>query len=707
MSLLVHKTDRQLSDGYYNPQGATVHPNGVNFALYSRYAESVYLLFFDTPDGRPTDIISVRKHHKNVWHVFVHGIKPGQLYGYKVRGRYIPMKGCRFNENKLLLDPYARALNGKYDYRDNLLFGYTPGTRHRDLLMDHRDSAPAAAKSIVIDDGFDWDGDQPPRIPNERLIIYEAHVKGFTSHPSSGVGHPGTYSGLIEKIPYLKDLGINAIELMPVHEHFSPPELIRKGLKDYWGYNTIGFFAPESSYCSDPSTGSQVHEFKNMVKSLHRAGIEVILDVVYNHSGEGGELGPTICFRGIDNQSYYALEGPPLQPYRHYRNDTGTGNMLNVENPQVRKLILDSLRYWVMEMHVDGFRFDLATILGRKKGRFSLKSIMLKLIAKDPLLRKVKLIAEPWDLSTYQLGSFPKGWYEWNGKYRDTVRRFLKGERDQLNDLGWRLTGSMDLFNNRHRKPYHSVNYITCHDGFTLYDLFSYNEKHNEKNGEENRDGSDQNFSWNCGIEGNTDDSVIMNLRKRMVQNAVFCLLFSAGTPMIRSGDEFMKSQYGNNNAYCQDNEISWLNWELLQSNQDIYQFFKKAIALRKTLSVFQRTAFLSGQDRSGNMVPDITWYNNGIGTLPWNNPDLKTICFLLDGEEASPGSRDRIFMIFNSDSSSQDIHLPDQSEPWRRLIDTSLERDAILFPDEGVPLPSQEHYAAQSRSVVMLWTRE
>jgi len=707
MSPLTQRTDKQLSNGYYDPQGATLHPNGVNFALYSKYAESVYLLLFDSVDGEPTDIIPVYSKTKNVWHVFIHGIQSGQLYGYKVRGKYNPMIGYRFNENKLLIDPYAKAVTGKCNYHDNLIYGYIHDSRHRDLLLDSRDSTPAVGKSIVIDEPFDWEEDRSPGIPPEKLIIYEAHIKGFTTHTSSGVRNPGTYSGLIEKIPYLKDLGINAIELMPVHEHFSPAELIKKGLKEYWGYNTIGFFAPESSFRSDPALGSQVNEFKNMVKSLHKAGLEVILDVVYNHTGEGGETGPTICFRGIDNQSYYALEGPSLQPYRHYRNDTGTGNMLNVENPQVRKLILDSLRYWVLEMHVDGFRFDLATILARKKGRFSQKSVLMKLIARDPVLKKVKLIAEPWDLSTYQLGSFPKNWHEWNGKYRDTLRRFLKGDQGQLNDLGWRLTGSMDLFNNRHRKPYHSINFITCHDGFTLHDLFSYNTKHNEANHEENRDGSNDNHSWNCGFEGFTDNSPVLNLRKRMIKNAICCLLFSTGTPMIRSGDEIMKSQNGNNNAYCQDNEISWLDWNLLENNRDIYQFFKMAVALRKSLPVFQRTSFLNGRDSSGNSVPDISWFGPQAGQPPWNKPDLKTIACLLDGAEVSPGSKDRIFLILNSDPASRHISLPKQPGPWHRLIDTALDHDAICLPDESRPIPSQELYSVQPRSVVLLWTGE
>ncbi|MDA8122653.1 MAG: alpha-amylase family glycosyl hydrolase, partial [Deltaproteobacteria bacterium] len=466
---LRHRTARKISEGNHYPLGATLGGDGVNFCLYSLNAEEVYLLLFDRTDGDPTDVIKMENRTRFVWHVFVHGLAAGQLYGYRVRGPHNPARGMRFNGNKLLVDPYAKALTGKFANTDNLLLAYDPSSPSRDLSIDRRENAGVVPKCVVIDDRFDWQGDKPPALPLEKLILYEVHVKGFTAHPSSGVANRGTYLGFIGKIPYLKELGVNAVELLPIQEYHVDDFLISKGLTNYWGYNTIGFFAPESSYGSNRSPGSQVAEFKTLVRELHRAGIEVFLDVVYNHTAEGNELGPTMCFKGIDNTTYYMLTGGPADPGRYYMNYTGCGNSLNLANPHVIRVVMDSLRYWVEVMHVDGFRFDLASVLGREEGMFRNSASFFDAISQDPVLQRVKLIAEPWDLGTYQVGNFPVDWSEWNGRFRDTVRKFVKGDGGQIRDLGWRLTGSADLYGDDGRSAYSSVNFVTCHDGFTLY----------------------------------------------------------------------------------------------------------------------------------------------------------------------------------------------------------------------------------------------
>ncbi|MFH1288249.1 MAG: glycogen debranching protein GlgX [bacterium] len=671
------QTNKEISAGNKDFTGAVLTPEGVNFSIFSRYATEVFLLLFDTSHGGPTDIIKIENKTDHIWHVFVRGVKAGQLYGYKINGEYNPAEGNRFNPHKLLIDPCAKAVTGKFKNQDNLIFTYDLNAQEKDLVMDQRDNSRIVPKSIVVDDNFDWQGDKPLDIPMNELIIYESHIKGFTSHVSSGVKYPGTYLGFIEKIPYLKELGINAVEFMPVHEFFVRSELLDKGLTDYWGYNTIGFFAPESSYSTQSRPGCQVEEFKTMVRELHRAGIEVILDVVYNHTGEGNELGPSLCFRGVDNPTYYALiQNPhnPKEPYRHYLNDTGCGNTLNIENPAVMCLVLDSLRYWTEVMHVDGFRFDLASILARVKGEFSGNSSFFEAISKDPILSKVKMIAEPWDLTTYQVGNFPKGWSEWNGKFRDTARRFIKGDEGQAGEIAKRLTGSADLYQEYGKKPYNSINFITCHDGFTLHDLYSYNGKHNEANLEENRDGANDNHSWNCGAEGETDDQNIIQLREQMIKNAFCCLLFSSGTPMILYGDEIMRTQKGNNNTYCHDNTLTWFNWDNVKQHAEILEFCKKAISFRKTYPILRRRRFFTGQDKDKDNIPDISWFGKHLDAPNWNNPKLKTLCYLLAGNEVpfAPGNY-YLFLIFNMHHRGIFTNLPMyEGLKWYRLIDTS-----------------------------------
>ncbi|MEW5755310.1 MAG: glycogen debranching protein GlgX [Pseudomonadota bacterium] len=707
-STLEHKTNKKVAPGKFYPLGASPMGDGVNFALYSQHAAEVFLLLFDAPDGEPTDIIKLEHRTRFVWHCFVAKLKPGQLYGYKVRGDYNPARGLRFNEHKLLLDPYAKALTGKCRNIDNLLLPYDPNSPDGDLVMDTRDNTRIVPKSVVVSNQFDWGGDHShPEIPFEKLIIYEVHLKGFTAHPSAKVQHPGTYLGLIEKIPYLKELGVNAVELLPVHEHYVDDFLIDKGLTNYWGYNTIGFFAPESSYGSNGAPGSQVSEFKTMVRELHRAGIEVILDVVYNHSGEGNERGPSVCFKGVDNPTYYSLTGGPNDPARYYMNWTGCGNSLNLSNTHVIRFVMDSLRYWVEVMHVDGFRFDLASVLGREEGMFQRSASFFDAISQDPVLNRIKMIAEPWDLGTYQVGNFPVDWSEWNGRFRDTMRKFGKGDAGQVRDLGWRLTGSADLYGDDGRSAYNSINFITCHDGFTLADLVSYNGKHNETNREGNRDGTDDNHSWNCGVEGETDDPNIIALRKQLVKNHLCTLLFSAGTPMVLGGDEFMRTQRGNNNAYCQDNEISWFDWNLTAKNADILTFFKKAVALTRRYPILQRRKFFLGADLDADQIPDISWYGADLGAPNWNAPELRTLCYRLDGGEDKAAGKDySLFIILNADWRTQSVQIPpaDGNKKWYRVIDTSLRAgEDFCAPGQEVPLNPASRYQTNPRSTVVL----
>ncbi len=579
------------------PLGATWDGTGVNFALYSENATKVELCLYDGRSRRESDRIQLPEQTAFVWHGYVPNLQPGQLYGYRVHGPWEPARGLRFNPAKLLIDPYAKAVAGRIDW-DKPIFPYRFGGENSDLVIDRRDSASGMPKGIVTSPYFDWEHDRPPRIPLSDSIIYEVHVRGFSMlNEQIQPELRGTYAGLASPaaLKYLNRLGVTSVELMPVHQFVHDKVLVDRGLRNYWGYNTLNYFSPESQYCSSGDQGSQVPEFKAMVKALHREGIEVILDVVYNHTAEGNQLGPMLSFRGIDNPTYYKLV-PDNQ--RYYMDYTGTGNSLNVRHPQVLKLIMDSLRYWVTEMHVDGFRFDLAATLARELHDVDRLSAFFDIIHQDPIISQVKLIAEPWDVGNggYQVGNFPVLWAEWNGKYRDTVRRYWKGDEGQLSDLGYRFTGSSDLYQNDGRRPNASINFVTAHDGFSLEDLVSYNDKHNEANGENNQDGANDNNSWNMGAEGPTDNPDILAARERQKRNFLATLLMSQGVPMICGGDELGRTQHGNNNAYCQDNEISWYDWKLDPQKKKLLEFTCKLIEFRKRHPNFRRRRFF--QDR-------------------------------------------------------------------------------------------------------------
>ena len=710
---LEHRTSRGVARGLPYPPGATLAGTGVNFALYSKHADEVFLLLFDAADGDPTDVIRLDQRTRYVWHALVQGVGPGQLYAYKVRGEYLPTQGLRFNEHKLLLDPYARALTGPVRNQDNLLLAYDPSAGGgADLSLDVRDDTAVVPKCIVVDDAFDWQGDTSPDVALESLVVYEVHAKGFTAHPSSRVEHPGTYLGFVEKIPHLVNLGVNAVELLPVHEFYVDDFLRDRGLTNYWGYNSLGFFAPTAFYGTGRTPGCQVAEFKTLVRALHRAGLKVLLDVVYNHTGEGNERGPTISFRGIDNPSYYALTGPADEPGRYYMNWTGCGNSLDFDDRAVIRLVMDSLRYWVEQMHVDGFRFDLASVLGRAGpgGGFQSSSAFFDAVAQDPVLQRAILVAEPWDLGAYEVGKFPVDWSEWNGRYRDTIRRFTKGDVGQLADVGWRLTGSADLYGEDGRSPYNSVNFITCHDGFTLCDLVSYNGKHNERNGENNRDGCDANNSWNCGVEGPTSDSAVLALRRRLAKNFALSLLLASGTPMMLGGDEFLRSQHGNNNAYCQDNEISWFDWEAASRNADITDFWRKAIALTRRFPILQRRKFPLRPGLGDDHMPALTWYGTDRQPPHWNDPQARVLCVLLDGAGSPSAAGDYLlFVIMNANSESQWVQLPPSRDAlrWARVVDTSLPAgEDFMDPGREVTLDPADHYIANPRTVVVLVAR-
>jgi isoamylase len=691
--------NRESRSGKPEPLGATVGPGGVNFALFSAYAREVRLLLFDRADGEAADIIPLARGEGDIWHVFVPNLKAGQLYGYKVAGDYRPEAGFRFNAHKLLIDPYARAVTHKAADRDNLLLGYDAAGR-ADTRPDPRDNQALAPKAIVVDDGFDWQKDAPPNHPWENLIIYEAHLRGFTADGSSGVKHPGTYAGFVEKIPYLRSLGVNAVELLPVQEHFSRTRLERQGLKEYWGYNTLCFFAPESSYAAGGEPGCQVDEFKTLVRELHRAGLEVILDVVFNHTGEGDRFGPTLSFRGIDNQSYYALGGPKEAPYSEYLDEAGSGNILNTENPAVRRLIREALTYWVKVMHVDGFRFDLATILARRGGRFDGEAPLLLELAADPLLSAVKLIAEPWDMVAYRLGGFPPSWAEWNDRFRDAVRRYWLGERGRADELARRISGSPDLLAAKQSRAL-SVNFVTCHDGFTLHDLHAYNQKHNQANGEANRDGSDHNISWNCGVEGKTGDEAVLALRGKLARNALCCLLLARGTPLLLGGDEFLRTQGGNNNAYCQDNSISWFDWRKLESEAGFSEFIRRLIAFRRSRPLFW----------GAGPAPVLRFLGGDLKSPDWQRSRL-LVCLLAPGEGQGPGqgpaaggSRpEELLIIFNARPAECHVALPPSpAGRWFLVADTGREAGQdFLLPGEEEPLSGPELLCAP-RSVLVL----
>ena len=629
---------RKILPGQPYPLGATWDGNGINFALYSENATKVELCLFDDPNAeKETERIPLYEVTAHVWHAYLPGLQPGQLYGYRVHGPYEPEKGHRFNHNKLLIDPYAKAIAGEVNWKTHV-FGYQFENEQKDLSFDEQDSAPGTPKCVVIDPSFDWGNDRHPKTPWHRTVIYEAHVKGATKlHPAIPEELRGTYAGIASEpfINHLKDLGITAIELLPVHDFLNDKHLVDKGLSNYWGYNTTNFFSPTLRYVSKGNRGEQVREFKGMVKILHSHGIEVILDVVYNHTSEGNELGPTLSFRGIDNTVYYHLVKDDL---RHYMDYTGTGNSLNVNHPQVLQLIMDSLRYWVNEMHIDGFRFDLAAALARELHEVDKLAAFFDIVHQDPVISQVKLIAEPWDVGEggYQVGNFPVLWTEWNGKYRDTIRRAIKGDENQAAKFAYRITGSSDLYQSDGRRPFSSINFVTAHDGFTLQDLVSYNEKHNEANGEDNKDGSDNNMSWNCGAEGPTDDETIINLREQQKRNFITTLFLSQGVPMLLGGDELSRTQKGNNNGYCQDNEISWFNWELDDRQKEFLEFTKKIIHFMHAHPAFRRRKFLRGEKSNDSEMKDIQWLTpdgNEITEEEWQAPDTKTLGFILSGD--------------------------------------------------------------------------
>ncbi len=705
---LEHRTTKTLEAGSPFPLGATIEGDAVNFAIYSKNATEVFLLLFDSASGEPTDIIHLRSRERYIWHAKVRGLRAGQLYGYKVRGEYRPEFGLRYNDSKLLLDPYAKALSGKFHNEGNLLLPYDAQPGAGGFPLDRRDNTSIVPKAIVVDDSFDWQGVPSPNLGLEQLIIYEVHVKGFTAHQSSGVRFPGTYLGFIEKIPHLTQLGVNAVELLPVHEYYVDDVLAQRGLTNYWGYNSIGFFAPELSYSTQRDPGCQVAEFKTLVRELHRAGINVILDVVYNHTGEGNEMGPMMSLRGVDNSSYYSLTGPPEAPRCYYMNYTGCGNSLNFNSPAVIRLVMDSLRYWFETMHVDGFRFDLASVLGRAEdGSFQPSCSFFDAVSQDPVLSRAILIAEPWDIGTYQVGNFPVDWSEWNGRFRDTMRRFAKSDLGQLSQVGWRISGSADLYGEDGRSAYNSVNFITCHDGFTLSDLVSYNVKHNESNGENNRDGTDDNNSWNCGVEGETDDPAVLALRKRMMKNHACYLFFACGTPMMLGGDEFARSQRGNNNAYAQDNDIAWLDWTAVSRNSGLFEFFRKAIAFTRRFPALQQRKFPVGKDLDVDGVADLTWYAPDGGEQRWHDEGARTLCYQLDScDDGRQLEVKRLFFILNGHFESQYVVLPklEDSCHWYRAIDTSLPEDEdFAEPGEERILDPNNSYIANPRSTVVL----
>jgi isoamylase len=674
------------------PLGATVFPGGVNFSVFTKNCSRVELLLFDAPnDPQPTQVLPFDPEHNRsfyYWHMFVPGIMAGQVYGYRVHGPFDPHEGMRFDGNKVLVDPYARAVTGCDIY-------------DRQAAIDPGDNCAASLRSVVVDpEGYDWEGDQPLRIPMADSVIYELHVRGFTQHPSSGVAPAlrGTYLGLIEKIPYLKELGITAVELMPVQQ-FDPGDA-PPGLTNYWGYSQVAFFAPHSGYASAHGPLAAVDEFRDMVKALHRAGIEVILDVVFNHTAEGDHNGPTLSMRGFENVAYYLLESNPAR----YANYTGCGNTINANHSIVRRLIMDCLRYWVNEMHVDGFRFDLASVLARdEQGQPVQNPPVLWSIESDPVLAGTKIIAEAWDAGgLYQVGSFIGDRFaEWNGVYRDDVRQFVRGDMNTVSRMTQRLAGSPDLYEQPKRDPNRSINFVTSHDGFTLNDLVSYRRKHNKANGENNRDGSDHNFSWNCGVEGPTDDATIDALRLRQIKNFFSILFLSHGAPMMLMGDEVRRTQQGNNNAYCQDNEISWFDWALVEANADLLRFVRHLINFAQSHDTFKRDRFWATHVEAD--VPNITWHGVRLG-----EPDYASYSHTLAYTLRDPDSGYCIHVMLNAYEKSLTFDIPPcpYHQDWARLIDTSLPSPQDFVIEEDAPPVHEHKYRVKEHSVVMLHTR-
>jgi isoamylase len=700
--------------GYPYPLGATWLGNGVNFALFSEHATSVDLCLFDSMEAREENIrIPVTEHTDQVWHIFLPEAQPGQIYGYRVSGPYEPEIGMRFNSSKLLLDPYAKAIAGRVEWGDEM-FGYVVGGEKEDLTRDFRDDAWGMPKAVVIDNAFNWGGDRKLGRPLAESIIYEVHVKGFTKLcPSVPPELRGTYAGLGSTwaIDYFKHLGVTAVELLPVHAHIDDKALVDRGLTNYWGYNTIGFFAPEAKYSGSGDRGGQVNEFKIMVRNLHAAGIEVILDVVYNHTAEGNQLGPTLGFRGIDNIASYRLrtENP-----RFYLDFTGTGNTFNLLHPRTLQLVMDSLRYWVLEMHVDGFRFDLASTLARDANGVNKLHAFFEIIHQDPVLSQVKLIAEPWDVGEggYQVGNFPVLWAEWNGKYRDAIRSFWKGDEGKIGEVAYRLTGSPDLYQHDGKRPYASINFVTAHDGFTLTDLVSYNEKHNQANGEKNHDGDNNNLSWNHGVEGPTDDPKINALRERQRRNFLTTLLISQGVPMLLGGDEFGRTQNGNNNAYCQDNELSWFHWEKRDEKQNaLFEFTRRLIQLRHQHPVFRRPKFFQGRRIRGSESKDVMWFNPGgneMSEKDWSLPLARCLGMMLSGDtidvlsfQGEPIRDDTFLFLMNAHYETISFLLPGQENiEWQLLIDTATESGFLAEPKS---FPSGDELPVIDRGVCLL----
>ena len=700
----------QIRPGSMYPLGASYDGAGVNFALYSQVAQKVELCLFDEHDVETR--IEMTERNSYVWHNYIPGLHPGQRYGYRVYGPYDPVHGLRCNPNKLLLDPYAKAIEGNID-GDESLFSYWFKSPDDNSAMNDLDSAAHTMKSAVINPYFDWGNDQHPYISYHDSVIYEAHVRGMTNlNMDVPPDIRGTYAGLSypSVIEYLKKLGITAIELMPIHQFVNDSFLQEKGLSNYWGYNTIGFFAPHNAYSSSGERGEQVNEFKSMVKAYHRAGMEVILDVVYNHTAEGNHMGPTLSFKGIDNASYYRLVEGDQQ---HYFDTTGTGNSLLMRSPHALQLITDSLRYWVTEMHVDGFRFDLAATLARQFQEVDKLSAFFDIVEQDPIISRVKLIAEPWDLGSggYQVGGFPSSWSEWNGRYRDTVRDFWRSQPSTLPEFASRLMGSSDLYQVNGRRPVASVNFITAHDGFTMNDLVSYNEKHNEANGEGNRDGESNNRSWNCGVEGPTNIPDVNDLRQRQMRNMFATLLFSQGIPMICGGDEVARTQQGNNNAYCQDNEISWTNWHLDKGRKELLAFVSKLIHLRLDHPVLHRRRFFTGREPGddSNTIPQVEWFDHTGSIMDmddWQNTHAFSMMIYLNGSDIPEvdwyGNRmvdNDFILIFNAHYEPIMFTLPDEryGRKWQLVVDTHNPNEPALSYEAGFMI------TAQSRSFLML----
>lgn len=699
----------QVWHGYSYPLGATYDGQGTNFALFSAHGEKVELCLFDADDPN-LEIARVDLTEKTdqVFHAYLPGVGPGQLYGYRVHGPYRPHHGHRFNAHKLLLDPYAKAITGGFIWKEEMYPYRVRG--HEDWEMDTNDNASLMPRCVVVEDTFDWEGDHLIRRPLSESVIYEVHVKGFSKLwdvlPEK---LRGTYAGIAtpEAIAYFHKLGVTAIELMPIHHFVDDAFLADKGLTNYWGYSTIGYFAPDCRYASSGCRGEQVREFKQMVKQLHAAGLEVILDVVYNHTAEGNHMGPSLAFKGVDNASYYRLLG---HNRRYYMDYTGTGNTLNMQQPRVLQLVMDSLRYFVTECHVDGFRFDLASTLARELHDVDKLGGFFDIIHQDPVISRVKLIAEPWDVGDggYQVGNFPIGWAEWNGKYRDCMRSYWRGDHSQIGEMASRLMGSSDLYQHDGRRPYASINFVCAHDGFTLHDLVSYNEKHNWANGEENRDGDGHNRSWNCGVEGATNDPEICRLRRRQMRNFLATLFLSQGVPMICAGDEYGRSQYGNNNAYCQDNELSWFAWKLTREQERQLEFFAALTKFREQHTIFRRPRFFQGRAIRGAEVKEVHWLNPSgqeMSDHEWGTHFVRSLGVLLNGDviheqdwHGNPIRDDTFLMLFNASHERIPFVLPDGV--WKTVIDTADENG---FLETTMNIMGKKKLLVLGRSFILL----